>query len=111
MQAKVFDVCVVGSGPGGGIAAYDVFRREPDGAEAESFGRFPHADGQSHDSWHDCAPRIPRLQQLRLGLGLGDASYAGHWPEASLRRSAGALADRLGALKRIRRSVLDRLGR
>ena len=95
----------------GGIAAYDVFRRQPDEAEAEAFGRFPHADGQLHDTWHDCAPRITRLQQLRLGLGLNDASYAGHWPEASLRRSGGALADRLLDLKRIRRRVMGGLGR
>ena len=89
----------------GGIAAYDGFRREPDAAEAEAFGCFPHADGQSHDTWRDCAPRITRLQQLRLGLGLGDSSYGGHWPEASLRRSGGALADRLIDLKRMRRVV------
>jgi hypothetical protein len=89
----------------GGIAAYDGFRREPDAAEAEAFGCFPHADGQLHDTWHDCAPRITRLQQLRLGLGLGDSSYGGHWPEASLRRSGGALADRLIDLKRMRRVV------
>lgn len=95
----------------GGIAAYDVFRRQPDVAEAEAFGRFPHADGQLHDAWHDCAPHITRLQQLRLGLGLTDSSYAGHWPEASLRRSGGALADRLLDLKRIRRQVLGSIGR
>jgi FMN phosphatase YigB (HAD superfamily) len=90
----------------GGIAAYDAFRREPDAAEAEAFGSFPHADGQAHDAWGECAPRINSLQQLRLGLGLGDASYAGHWPEASLRRSGGGLAEGLLTLKRLRRRVL-----
>ncbi|WP_270936306.1 HAD family hydrolase, partial [Falsiroseomonas oryzae] len=69
----------------GGLAAYDAFRRDPSAEEAEAFGSFPHADGQAHEVWSDCAPRIGPAMRLRLGLGLGASGYAGHWPEASLR--------------------------
>ncbi len=91
----------------GGLAAYDGFRREPDAAEAEAFGSFPHADGQAHEVWADCAPRIGPLLRLRLGLGLGAADYAGHWPEASIRRGGGRMAAALFALKRLRRRLAE----
>lgn len=85
-----------------GLAAFESFRRDPDLAEAEAFGSFPHADGQAHAAWGDCAPRIGALMRLRLGLGLGDPGYAGHWPEASLRRGGGRIGAGLVALKRLR---------
>jgi hypothetical protein len=40
--------------------------------------------------------------RLRLGLGFGDPGYAGHWPEASVRRGGGRMAAGLVALKRLR---------
>ncbi|WP_372623900.1 hypothetical protein [Falsiroseomonas sp.] len=89
----------------GGVAAYDAFRREPSPAEAEAFGSFPHADGQAHEVWGDCAPKIGNVMRLRLGLGLGDPRYAGHWPEASVRRDGGVLGDGLFALKRLQRRL------
>lgn len=89
----------------GGMAGYQGFRREPDAAEAEAFGTFPHADGQAHLTTGDCAPRIGALMRLRLGLGLGAAGYGGHWPEASLRRGGGRLGDAIFALKRLRRWI------
>ena len=89
----------------GGMAAYQDFRREPDAAEAEAFGTFPHADGQAHLTTADCAPRVGALMRLRLGLGLRAAGYGGHWPEASLRRGGGRVEDALFALKRLRRRV------
>lgn len=85
-----------------GLAAFQGFRRDPDPAEAEAFGSFPHADGQAHAEWGECAPRIGALMRLRLGLGLGDPGYAGHWPEASLRRGGGRIGTGLVALKRLR---------
>jgi FMN phosphatase YigB (HAD superfamily) len=85
-----------------GLAAFDLFRRDPTTEEAEVFGRFPHADGQLHDSWEDCAPPARGLQLLRLGLGLRDPEYAGHWPEASVRRGGGALGAGLVALRRLK---------
>jgi FMN phosphatase YigB (HAD superfamily) len=85
-----------------GIAAFDGFRRDPDEAEALAFGRFQHADGQSHDAWRDCAPRVGPVTRLRLALGLRVPGYAGHWPEASLRRDGGRLGEGLAALKRLR---------
>lgn len=91
----------------GGLAAYQGFRREPDAVEAEAFGAFPHADGQAHEVWGDCAPRIGPLLRLRLGLGLGAAGYAGHWPEASIRRGGGGVAAALFALKRLRRRLAE----
>lgn len=94
----------------GGLAACDAFRREPDAAEAEAFGAFPHADGQAHLAWTDCAPRIGAGLRLRLGLGLGAPAYGGHWPEASIRRGGGRLAAAIFAVKRARRS-LSRAGR
>jgi FMN phosphatase YigB (HAD superfamily) len=90
------------------LAAFDLFRREPDEAEAEVFGAFPHSDSQTHDSWVDCAPRVGALGRLRLGLGLGDPAYAGHWPEGSVRRDGGALAAGLFGLKRLRRRLQGR---
>jgi FMN phosphatase YigB (HAD superfamily) len=89
----------------GGLAAYQGFRREPDAAEAEAFGAFPHADGQAHQVWTDCAPRVGALMRLRLGLGLRAAGYGGHWPEASVRRGGGRLGAVLFALKRARRRL------
>jgi FMN phosphatase YigB (HAD superfamily) len=89
----------------GGMAAYQDFRREPDAAEAEAFGTFPHADGQAHLTTADCAPRVGALMRLRLGLGLGAKDYGGHWPEASLRRGGGRVGDALFALKRLRRRI------
>jgi FMN phosphatase YigB (HAD superfamily) len=89
----------------GGMAAYQGFRCEPDAAEAEAFGTFPHADGQAHLTTADCAPRIGALMRLRLGLGVGAKDYGGHWPEASLRRGGGRLGDALFALKRLRRRI------
>lgn len=89
----------------GGLAAYQGFRREPDAAEAEAFGRFPHADGQAHEVSADCAPRIGPALRLKLGLGLAAADYGGHWPEASIRRGGGRLAAVLFALKRLRRRL------
>ena len=89
----------------GGLAAYDAFRREPSEVEAEAFGAFPHADSQTHRQRGDCAPRIGAATRLRLGLGLGDPSYAGHWPEASVRRGGGKLGDTIFALKRLRRRL------
>jgi hypothetical protein len=89
-------------------AAFDLFRREPDPAEAEAFGSFPHADGQTHDAWAECAPRPPLLGRLRLGLGLRDPAYAGHWPEGSVRRGGGAVAEGLFALRRLRRRLQGR---
>ncbi|HEV7266599.1 MAG TPA: hypothetical protein VGN83_16990 [Falsiroseomonas sp.] len=89
----------------GGAAAYDAFRREPTAAEAEVFGSFPHADGQAHEVWGDCAPTIGSMMRLRLGLGLGDPRYPGHWPEASVRRSGGLLGEGLFALKRLQRRL------
>jgi len=89
----------------GGLAAYQGFRREPDLAEAEAFGAFPHADGQAHQVWTDCAPRVDAVQRLRLGLGFGDRGYGGHWPEASVRRGGGRLGAALFALKRLRRRL------
>lgn len=85
-----------------GLAAFEGFRRDPDPAEAEAFGSFPHADGQAHEAWNDCAPHIGALMRLRLGLGLGDPDYVGDWPEASLRRGGGRLGAALVALKRLR---------
>lgn len=85
-----------------GLAAFQGFRRDPDPAEAEAFGSFPHADGQAHAEWGECAPRIGALMRLRLGLGLGDPGYAGHWPEASVRRGGGRISAGLVALKRLR---------
>jgi predicted HAD superfamily hydrolase len=85
-----------------GLAAFQAFRRDPDTAEAEAFGSFPHADGQAHAEWGECAPRIGALMRLRLGLGFGDPGYAGHWPEASVRRGGGRMAAGLVALKRLR---------
>jgi len=89
----------------GGMAGYQRFRAEPDAAEAEAFGSFPHADGQAHLATADCAPRVGALMRLRLGLGLRAAGYGGHWPEASLRRGGGRVEDALFALKRLRRRV------
>lgn len=85
-----------------GLAVFQGFRRDPDPAEAEAFGSFPHADGQAHAEWGECAPRIGALMRLRLGLGFGDPGYAGHWPEASLRRGGGRIGAGLVALKRLR---------
>lgn len=85
-----------------GLAVFQEFRRDPDPAEAEAFGSFPHADGQAHAEWGECAPRIGALMRLRLGLGFGDPGYAGHWPEASLRRGGGRIGAGLVALKRLR---------
>ncbi|WP_343894078.1 HAD family hydrolase [Craurococcus roseus] len=85
-----------------GTEVFDAFRREPSAEEAEAFGGFPHADGQAHEAWADCAPAVGPLTRLRLGLGLRDAGYAGHWPEASVRRGGGALGEGLFALKRAR---------
>ena len=85
-----------------GLAAFESFRRDPDAAEAEAFGSFPHADGQAHAEWGECAPRIGALMRLRLGLGLGATGYAGHWPEASVRRGGGRICAGLVALKRLR---------
>ena len=85
-----------------GLAAFQAFRRDPDTAEAEAFGSFPHADGQAHAEWGECAPRIGALMRLRLGLGFGDPGYAGHWPEASVRRGGGRIGAGLVALKRLR---------
>jgi FMN phosphatase YigB (HAD superfamily) len=89
----------------GGMAGYQRFRTEPDAAEAEAFGTFPHADGQAHLTTGDCAPRVGALMRLRLGLGLRAAGYGGHWPEASLRRGGGRVENALFALKRLRRRV------
>jgi FMN phosphatase YigB (HAD superfamily) len=86
-----------------GLATYDDFRRLPTAEEAEAFGRFPHASGQAHLVQADTAPRISPVQRLRLGLGLRDAAYEGHWPEASVRRDGGRLADTLFLLKRVMR--------
>jgi FMN phosphatase YigB (HAD superfamily) len=91
-----------------GIAAYDDFRRDPDEAEALAFGSFQHADGQSHDAWRDCAPRVDSLTRLRLAFGMRVPGYAGHWPEASVRRDGGRLGDGLAALKRLRTRLLAR---
>jgi FMN phosphatase YigB (HAD superfamily) len=89
----------------GGMAGYQGFRCEPDAAEAEAFGTFPHADGQAHLATSDCAPRVGALMRLRLGLGLGTKGYGGHWPEASLRRGGGQVGAALFALKRLRRRI------
>jgi hypothetical protein len=89
----------------GGLAACDTFRREPDAAEAEAFGIFPHADGQAHLAWTECAPRIGAGLRLRLGLGLRAPGYAGHWPEASIRRGGGRMATAIFAVKRLRRRL------
>lgn len=85
-----------------GIAAYDDFRRDPDEAEADAFGSFQHADGQSHDAWSDCAPRVAPLARMQLAFGMRVPGYAGHWPEASVRRDGGQLGRGLAALKRLR---------
>lgn len=92
-----------------GIAAYDNFRRDPDEAEAHAFGSFQHADGQSHDAWVECAPRVASLTRLRLAAGMRVPSYPGHWPEASVRRDGGWLGDRLAALKRLRTRLRARM--
>lgn len=89
----------------GGLATYEAFRRAPGEEEAEAFGSFPHADGQAHEVWGDCAPRLGLAARLRLGLGLGDPGYAGHWPEASVRRGGGRTADAIFALKRLRQRL------
>jgi hypothetical protein len=89
----------------GGIAAYDLFRREPSSAEAEAFGSFPHADGQAHEVWGECAPHVGSLTRLRLAFGMAAPRYGGHWPEASVRRGGGALGEWLFALKRLRRRL------
>jgi hypothetical protein len=89
----------------GGLAAYDLFRREPSRSEAEAFGAFPHADSQTHRQHADCAPRVGVATQLRLGFGLRVGDYAGHWPEASVRRSGGVLGEAIFGLKRLRRRL------
>lgn len=89
----------------GGGAGFDLFRTDPSEDEAEAFGSFPHADGQAHHVSGECAPQVGTLTRLRLGLGLKDAAYAGHWPQASIRRGGGALGSRLAALKRLKRRL------
>jgi len=88
-----------------GTASFDLFRVDPSEEEAEVFGAFPHADGQSHDFRGECAPPVGPLTRLRLGLGLKDAAYGGHWPEASVRRGGGALGNGLVALRRLKRRL------
>jgi hypothetical protein len=88
----------------GGSASFDLFRVDPSEEEAEVFGGFPHADGQAaHDVGGECAPPVGALTRLRLGLGFKDPAYAGHWPEASVRRGGGALGTGLIALRRLKR--------
>jgi hypothetical protein len=87
----------------GGLAAYDMFRREPGQVEAEAFGTFPHADSQTHRERGDCAPLVGMATQLRLGLGMRAGGYDGHWPEASVRRTGGKVGEALFRLRRLRR--------
>ncbi len=86
----------------GGAAAYDRFRRDPAPADAEAFGSFPHADGQTHEALEDCAPAVGAGARLMIALGLTPPGYAGHWPEGSLRRGGGALGATLAAARRAR---------
>lgn len=88
----------------GGTASFDLFRVDPSVEEAEAFGSFPHADGPAHEVGGECAPPVGALTRLRLGLGLKDGTYAGHWPEASVRRG-GALGTGLMALRRLKRRL------
>jgi predicted HAD superfamily hydrolase len=88
-----------------GVAAYDLFRLDPSEEEAEAFGVFPHADGQSHETWDECAPKVRGLMRLRLGLGFQDPKYVGHWPEASIRRGGGVLAKGLMGIRRLKRRI------
>ncbi len=90
----------------GGTASFDLFRVDPSEEEAEVFGSFPHTDGQAHNAGGECAPPVGALTRLRLGLGLKDAAYAGHWPEASVRRGGDALGSGLVALRRLKRRLL-----
>lgn len=92
----------------GGTACFDLFRSDPSDEEAEAFGSFPHADGQTHTTVEECAPAVGPLLRVRLGLGLKDAAYGGHWPEASVRRNGGTLGRGLVALRRLKRR-LDRV--
>ena len=92
----------------GGAASFDLFRIDPSEEEAEVFGSFPHSDGQAHNDGGECAPSVGALTRLRLGLGLKDAAYAGHWPEASVRRGGDTLGSGLVALRRLRRRLKQR---
>jgi FMN phosphatase YigB (HAD superfamily) len=88
-----------------GTASFELFHLDPSEEEAEAFGSFPHADGQTHAVRGDCAPPVGALSRLRLGLGFKDASYGGHWPEASVRRNGGRLGEGLAALRRLKRRL------
>lgn len=89
----------------GGTACFDLFRSDPSDEEAEAFGSFPHTDGQTHTMVEECAPPVPAMVRLRLGLGLKDPTYGGHWPEASVRRNGGKLGKGLVALRRLKRRL------
>lgn len=92
-----------------GCAAFSAFQREPSPTEAEAFGRFLHADGQMHDGFAPCAPKVGLIRRVRLGLGLRDPGYPGYWPEGSVQRGAASLGSALIVARRLRRRAKEAL--